>query len=160
MTSNTAAGACVVLWLWKLHRFEKQNSHSYTESTSAASSALALLRGNQCPPPPGNVLISRHLVPNGAHACWPLRPPISTRLRATSWEVNSWTRPPCSWVPSQTAAGPAIVTVEDVKLSGRISMLHLTLSQGGLPAQAPWVTASVGREFTLCSESGPPKRYD
>ncbi|XDG06405.1 hypothetical protein ABKA04_006020 [Annulohypoxylon sp. FPYF3050] len=44
--------------------------------------------------------------------------------------------------PNRTTAGPAIVVIEDVKLTGQISTLHLTLWQGELLSQAPWVTPS------------------
>ncbi|KAI0025984.1 thioesterase family protein [Xylariomycetidae sp. FL0641] len=51
--------------------------------------------------------------------------------------------------PGQTTAGPAIVTIEEVKLTRRTSTLHLTLWQGGLVQQAPWVTPSVSRRAVL-----------
>ncbi|KAI1446034.1 thioesterase family protein [Annulohypoxylon stygium] len=47
--------------------------------------------------------------------------------------------------PNRTTAGPAIVVIEDVKLTGQISTLHLTLWQGELLSQAPWVTPSSRR---------------
>lgn len=47
--------------------------------------------------------------------------------------------------PSRTSPGPAVVTVEDVKLSGQLSTLHLTLWQGALAARAPWVTPASRR---------------
>ena len=51
--------------------------------------------------------------------------------------------------PGQTAIGPAIVVVEDVKLARRLSIVHLTLWQGGLVEQAPWITPSVSRRAVL-----------
>lgn len=51
--------------------------------------------------------------------------------------------------PNRTAVGPAIVVVEDVKLAGQLSTLHLTLWQGGLLSQAPWITPSVSRRVVL-----------
>ncbi|RYP35916.1 hypothetical protein DL767_003605 [Monosporascus sp. MG133] len=51
--------------------------------------------------------------------------------------------------PDRTAVGPAIVVVEDVKLTGQLSTLHLTLWQDGLLSQAPWVTPSVSRRVVL-----------
>lgn len=51
--------------------------------------------------------------------------------------------------PRPTSAGPAIVAVEDVKLSARLATLHLTLWQGGLLAHAPWVDRSVSRRTLL-----------
>ncbi|KAK7757679.1 hypothetical protein SLS62_000056 [Diatrype stigma] len=47
--------------------------------------------------------------------------------------------------PNRTAVGSAIVIIEDVKLSGQLSTLHLTLWQGGLLSQAPWITPSSRR---------------
>lgn len=44
--------------------------------------------------------------------------------------------------PSRTQPGPAVVKVEDVKIAGQLSTLHLTLWQGGLVDQAPWITTS------------------
>ncbi|KAL7626136.1 hypothetical protein AAE478_002906 [Parahypoxylon ruwenzoriense] len=49
----------------------------------------------------------------------------------------------------QTTPGTAIVTIEDMKLSQRLSALHLTLWQGGLLSQAPWTTPSVSRRVVL-----------
>lgn len=51
--------------------------------------------------------------------------------------------------PARTAAEPAIVVIEDVKLSQPVSILHLTLWQGGLLSQAPWITPSVSRRIVL-----------
>jgi hypothetical protein len=51
--------------------------------------------------------------------------------------------------PSRAAAGPAIVVIEDVKLGKQLSTLHLTLWQGGLLSQAPWITPSVSRRAVL-----------
>ncbi|POS72542.1 hypothetical protein DHEL01_v209057 [Diaporthe helianthi] len=47
--------------------------------------------------------------------------------------------------PSRTSPGPAILKVEDVKISGQLSTLHLTLWQGGLVQQSPWTTESSRR---------------
>jgi hypothetical protein len=51
--------------------------------------------------------------------------------------------------PSRTTAGSAIVAVEDVKLGGQLSTLHLTLWQDGLRSQTPWVTPSVSRRTVV-----------
>ncbi len=51
--------------------------------------------------------------------------------------------------PSQAAVGPAIVVIEDVKLARRLSILHLTLRQGGLVEQAPWITSYISRRVVL-----------
>ncbi|KAG8156757.1 hypothetical protein KVR01_013362 [Diaporthe batatas] len=47
--------------------------------------------------------------------------------------------------PSRTSPGPAIVKIEDVKISGQLSTLHLALWQGGLVPHAPWTTAASRR---------------
>ncbi|KAH9983654.1 thioesterase family protein [Xylariaceae sp. FL0662B] len=52
--------------------------------------------------------------------------------------------------PNRAAAGPAIVVIEDVKLSThQLSTLHLTLWQGGLLSAAPWITPAVSRRVVL-----------
>ncbi|KAI2463023.1 thioesterase family protein [Annulohypoxylon bovei var. microspora] len=51
--------------------------------------------------------------------------------------------------PNRTAAGPAIVVVEDVKAGRQLSIMHLTLWQGGLLPHAPWVTPAVSRRTVL-----------
>ncbi|KAJ4423880.1 hypothetical protein N0V82_001464 [Gnomoniopsis sp. IMI 355080] len=51
--------------------------------------------------------------------------------------------------PSRCEAGQAIVVIEEVKLGTKLSTLHLTLWQGGLLAEAPWVTPSVSRRAIL-----------
>ncbi|OTA64846.1 hypothetical protein K449DRAFT_392945 [Hypoxylon sp. EC38] len=51
--------------------------------------------------------------------------------------------------PGQAGAGIAIMIIEDVKLSRRLSTLHLTLWQGGLLPQAPWINPSVSRRVVL-----------
>ncbi|KAL1866366.1 hypothetical protein Daus18300_006830 [Diaporthe australafricana] len=50
--------------------------------------------------------------------------------------------------PSRTSPGPAVVKVEEIKLSGQLSTLHLTLWQGALTAHAPWV-APASRRIVL-----------
>lgn len=42
--------------------------------------------------------------------------------------------------------GPAIITVEDVKLGGQLSTLHLTLWQGDLLPRAPWIRSGAEAE--------------
>lgn len=53
--------------------------------------------------------------------------------------------------PNRTSAGPAIVVIEDVKLNatGQLSTLHLTLWQGEILSQAPWINTSVSRRTVL-----------
>lgn len=52
--------------------------------------------------------------------------------------------------PARTSSGPAVITIEDVKL-GRslLSTLHITLWQGDLKSQKPWITPSVSRRAAL-----------
>ncbi|KAI1394391.1 thioesterase family protein [Hypoxylon trugodes] len=51
--------------------------------------------------------------------------------------------------PGRTAVGPAIVVVDDVKPGRQLSIIHLTLWQGGLLAEAPWVDRAVSRRAVL-----------
>lgn len=51
--------------------------------------------------------------------------------------------------PRRTSPGPAIVTVEEIKLGEQLSTLHLTLWQGGLVPAAPWTTPNVSRRIVL-----------
>lgn len=51
--------------------------------------------------------------------------------------------------PGRTAAGSAIVMIEDVKIARQFSILHLTLWQGGLVEQTPWITPSISRRTVL-----------
>lgn len=51
--------------------------------------------------------------------------------------------------PHRTTPGPAVVVVEEVKLSRKLSTLHLTLWQDGLLPHAPWITPSVSRRAVL-----------
>lgn len=51
--------------------------------------------------------------------------------------------------PGRAEAGPAIVVVEEVKLGRQITILHLTLWQGGFVNSAPWTTPSVSRSALL-----------
>ncbi|PSR80558.1 thioesterase-like superfamily-domain-containing protein [Coniella lustricola] len=42
--------------------------------------------------------------------------------------------------PNRTTVGPAIVTIDDIKIGSQLSMLQLTLWQGGLSlSQSPWI---------------------
>lgn len=45
--------------------------------------------------------------------------------------------------------GPAIITAEDIKLGAQLSTIHLTLWQGGLLPEAPWITRGVSRRTVL-----------
>ncbi|GAP85079.2 putative thioesterase family protein [Rosellinia necatrix] len=52
--------------------------------------------------------------------------------------------------PARASPGPAIVIVEDVKLGrSQLSTLHLTLWQGGLQSQKPWITPSLSKRIVL-----------
>ncbi|KAI0602450.1 thioesterase family protein [Biscogniauxia sp. FL1348] len=85
-------------------------------------------------------------VPNGGYAG-------SCMLAAASAHLSSRGQPDMVTAhfeyPSQAATGPAIVVVEDVKLARRLSIVHLTLWQGGLTEQAPLITPSVSRRAVL-----------
>ncbi|KAI1100597.1 thioesterase family protein [Jackrogersella minutella] len=48
--------------------------------------------------------------------------------------------------PNRTIVGPAIVMIEDVKPGRQLSILHLSLWQGGLLPQAPWATPASRRK--------------
>lgn len=45
-----------------------------------------------------------------------------------------------------TEVGPAVITVEDVKLGRTLSVLHLVLYQRGLLPHAPWITPGTSRK--------------
>ncbi|KAI0203701.1 thioesterase family protein [Astrocystis sublimbata] len=50
---------------------------------------------------------------------------------------------------AQTTVEPAIIVIEDVKISRRLSTIHLTLWQGSLLDHAPWITPSVSQRAVL-----------
>lgn len=51
--------------------------------------------------------------------------------------------------PNRATPGSAIVKIEDVKLTQKLSTLLLSLWQGGLVYQAPWLTPGVSRRTVL-----------
>lgn len=51
--------------------------------------------------------------------------------------------------PNRTSTGPAIIVIDDVKLGRQLSTLHITLWQGGLLPQAPWIDPKVSRRIVL-----------
>lgn len=51
--------------------------------------------------------------------------------------------------PSRTTVGPAIIVIEDVKLSRQLSTLHMTLWQGELLPQEPWINISTSRRTVV-----------
>ncbi|KAK9426026.1 putative Thioesterase-like protein TwmA [Seiridium unicorne] len=85
-------------------------------------------------------------VPNGGYAA-------SCMLAAASAHLSSRRQADLLTAhfefPSRTSTGAAVVVIEDVKLGQQISILHLTLWQGGLLSRAPWVTPSVSRRSIL-----------
>lgn len=89
-------------------------------------------------------------VPNGGYVA-------SCMLAAASSHLSSREQPDMLTshfeYPSRAAAGPAIVTIDDVKLGRQVSTFHLTLWQDGLLSQSPWVTPSVSRRVTLAYTS-------
>ncbi|PQE25374.1 thioesterase family protein [Rutstroemia sp. NJR-2017a BBW] len=89
-------------------------------------------------------------VPNGGYVA-------SCMLAAASTHLSSRDQPDTLTAhfeyPSRSVVGPAIVIIEDVKLGGQVSTLHLTLWQDGLLEQAPWITPSVSRRTILAYTS-------
>ncbi|KAI1084800.1 thioesterase family protein [Whalleya microplaca] len=86
-------------------------------------------------------------VPNGGYAA-------SCMLAAASMHLSSRDQPDTLTAHfeylGRTFPGPAIVVIEDVKLSkSQLSTLQLTLWQGGLQSQKPWITPSVSRRFVI-----------
>ncbi|KAI0163280.1 thioesterase family protein [Pestalotiopsis sp. NC0098] len=51
--------------------------------------------------------------------------------------------------PNRASTGPAIVAIDEVKLGQQLSTLHLTLWQGALLSQAPWIDRSASRRIVL-----------
>ncbi|KAK7752299.1 hypothetical protein SLS62_005835 [Diatrype stigma] len=85
-------------------------------------------------------------VPNGGYAASCMLAAASAHLSSRG---QSDTLTAHFEYPGRTAAGPAIVAVEDVKLAGQLSTLHLTLWQGGLLPHAPWIAPAVSRRVVL-----------
>ncbi|KAJ4393738.1 hypothetical protein N0V93_002953 [Gnomoniopsis smithogilvyi] len=85
-------------------------------------------------------------VPNGGYAA-------SCMLAAASLHLSLRGHPDTLTAhfefPGRSEAGPAVVVIEEVKLGVQLSTLHLTLWQGGLLAEAPWITPSVSRRAVL-----------
>lgn len=48
--------------------------------------------------------------------------------------------------PNKSAAGPAIITIDEVKIGRQVSVLQLTLWQAQLLSQAPWISPSSRRK--------------
>ena len=91
-------------------------------------------------------LIINYVVPNGGYTA-------SCMLAAASAHLSSRGQPDTLTAhfeyPSRTAVGPAIVVIDDVKLSHNLSTLHLSLWQDGLLPHAPWLTPSTSRRVVL-----------
>ncbi|KJZ71170.1 hypothetical protein HIM_09425 [Hirsutella minnesotensis 3608] len=51
--------------------------------------------------------------------------------------------------PNRTAPGPAVVIIEDIKIGRQLSSLQLTLWQGELTDQAPWIIPSRSRRAVI-----------
>lgn len=51
--------------------------------------------------------------------------------------------------PGRSEAGPAFIVIDEVKIGAQVSTLHLTLWQGGLLTEAPWIDPSVSRRTIL-----------
>lgn len=87
-----------------------------------------------------------HAVPNGGYTA-------SCILAAGSTHLKSRSQPDAFTAhfeyPGRTVSGPAIITVEDIKLGRQLSTLHLTMWQDGLLPEAPWINAGVSRRTVL-----------
>ncbi|KAJ5291445.1 thioesterase family protein [Penicillium angulare] len=85
-------------------------------------------------------------VPNGGYtsACMLAAAKIHLRLRDQPDTLTAHFE-----FPNRASTGPAILTIEDVKLGQQISTLQLTLWQGGLLSQAPWIDHFVSRRRVL-----------
>ncbi|KAI1204949.1 thioesterase family protein [Annulohypoxylon truncatum] len=85
-------------------------------------------------------------VPNGGYAG-------SCMLAAARAHLSSRNQPDTLTAhfefPGRTAVGPAIIVIDDVKLSRQLSTVHVTLWQGALLPNAPWITPSVSRRVVL-----------
>ncbi|ROW06241.1 hypothetical protein VPNG_08064 [Cytospora leucostoma] len=85
-------------------------------------------------------------VPNGGYTA-------SCILSAGSLHLTSRNQPDAFTAhfeyPGRTVPGAATITVEDVKLGSQLSTLHLTLWQGGLLSEAPWIDPKVSRRTVL-----------
>ncbi|KAK7994641.1 hypothetical protein PG991_016229 [Apiospora marii] len=51
--------------------------------------------------------------------------------------------------PDRTFAGPAVISVDEVNIGQQLSRLHLTLWQGGLLSQVPWIDSQTSRRAVL-----------
>ncbi|KAI1367062.1 thioesterase family protein [Xylaria arbuscula] len=108
-------------------KVEKLDSHTYSASLSS----------NYC----------IGAVPNGGYVA-------SCMLAAASAHLSSRDQPDTLTAhfeyPARASPGPAVIVIEDVKLGrSQVSTLHLTLWQGGLKTEAPWITPSVSRRVIL-----------
>lgn len=85
-------------------------------------------------------------VPNGGYTA-------SCLLSAGSLHLASRNQPDAFTAhfeyPGRAVPGAAIVTVEEVKLGVKLSTLHLTLWQGGLLSEAPWINPKISRRTVL-----------
>ncbi|KAK2603438.1 hypothetical protein QQS21_004389 [Conoideocrella luteorostrata] len=86
-------------------------------------------------------------VPNGGYTASCMLAAASTHL-ASRKQTDTFTTH-LEYL-NRTSPGPAVITIEDMKLGKQVSTLHLTLWQGdGLLQQAPWVTSGVTRRIML-----------
>ncbi|KAF4631136.1 hypothetical protein G7Y89_g6996 [Cudoniella acicularis] len=124
MTSDKAEGSCIPFT--EATKVEKLNSHTYRVTLSDDFCIGA--------------------VPNGGYTA-------SCMLAAARAHLSPHNQPDTLTAhfeyPRRTSAGPALVIIEDVKLSRQLSTLHLTLWQDGLLSQEPWITPSVSHRTIL-----------
>ncbi|KAK6829900.1 hypothetical protein PG989_010562 [Apiospora arundinis] len=85
-------------------------------------------------------------VPNGGYAA-------SCMLAAASTHLTSCGQPDTLTAhfefPNRTSAGPAVISVEEVRIGQQLSRLHLTLWQGDLLPQTPWISPSLSHRTVL-----------
>ncbi|KAK8121583.1 hypothetical protein PG984_010253 [Apiospora sp. TS-2023a] len=58
--------------------------------------------------------------------------------------------------PNRTFAGPAVISVDEVNTGKQLSRLHLTLWQGNLLSQAPWIDPKSSRRTAQTPPRFPP----
>lgn len=87
------------------------------------------------------------IVPNGGYSSSCLlsaaRQHLASRSQGDTFNVH------CEFL-ARTKPGPAIITIEDVKIGKKISTLHITLWQGeGILDRAPWITPTTAKRCIL-----------
>ncbi|KFA56310.1 hypothetical protein S40293_08278 [Stachybotrys chartarum IBT 40293] len=118
------------------------DSHTYGVHLHACFCIGAGTTPISCPQKPFYPVLTPLQVPNGGYTA-------SCMLAAARTHLSSRGQPDTLTAhfeyPTRLAVGPAVVTVDEVKLGRQLSTLHLTLWQGGLLPAAPWLTPAVSR---------------